>query len=222
MAKYIGSKVKTLIGDLIYVNINGEGVETAQTGQESRMQYKVTLECDTDGEIHKHIQAQVDTEWERYKKSFGLKGRPTKNKWGVPMTGITPKVIDDPNGTIDEDTGEIKKVECGRTLITFKTNTMFNGKPTKVMLFDSKGNDITDDFEESGQIIGIGSRGVIHGIAQGNDKGDNHKVSLYLKAVQLSKFVPYEGTPIEAGEIEGEGEIDFGTSSQLDEYEGQF
>lgn len=206
--KYRGSKVKTKVGDLSFVLINGEGIDTATTGQEPNMKYIAVLECDEGGDIHKHMVAQVEAEWKRYAEEFGVKGKPAKNKHGVPMTGIAPKMVQDPDD-IDDETGEGRWKPTGKVNITFKTTTTWpDGNPIVVKVYDGKGNDITARLNDANQSIGEGSRGIIHGTAQGNNAGDAHKVTLYLSAVQLAKFVPYTGTKVETEEIEGAEEID--------------
>ena len=210
--KYRGSKVKTRVGDLSFVLIDGEGIDTASTGQDPNMKYIAILECDEGGEIHKHFEAQVEAEWERYKNTFGVKGRPAKNKHGVPMTGIAPKMVQD-DTEIDPETGEGVWKPTGKVNITFKTNTTWpDGKGVVVKVYDGKSNDITEKLRAANQSIGKGSRGIIHGTAQGNNAGDAHKVTLYLSAVQLAKFVPYDGTDVETEDIEGAEELDIASS----------
>ena len=205
--KYKGSKVKTKVGDLSFVLIQGDGIDTASTGQEPNMKYIAILECDEGGEIHEHFKAQVEAEWERYKNTFGVKGRPAKNKYGVPMTGIAPKMVQN-DAKIDPETGEGTWEPTGKVSITFKTNTTWaDGKRVVVKVYNGKSQDITDDLSDANQSIGKGSRGIIHGTAQGNNAGDAHKVTLYLSAVQLAKFVPYDGTDVETEDIEGAEEI---------------
>ncbi len=216
--KYRGSRVKTKIGDLSFVMITDEGLDTSMAGQEPNMKYIAVMECEENGEVHKQMLAQVDAEWARYCTEFGVKGRPAKNKYGTPMTGISPKMIQD-DADIDPETGEGTWKPTGKVNITFKTNTTWpDGKPIVVKVFDSKGAELNERLKAAGQSIGSGSRGVIHGTAQGNNAGDAHKVTLYLTAVQLAKFVPYDGTNVEVDEIEGEDiEINSDAPVALDE-----
>lgn len=204
MAK--GTKVKTKVGELKYVNITGEGKNNAMKGEEPRMQYTASLVCPKDGEIHKHFQAQIDAEWETYKKANGVKGLPKTN-------GIKDEMKDDPSGEIDPATEAIKKIPTGNVLITFKTNTKWaDGNPQVIKVFAGpKGDqDITAAVQRAPWTIGNGSVGIIHGVAQGNNIGGTQKVTLYLSAVQLAKLVKYEGDSVEVEEIEDAEEIDLG------------
>ena len=209
MAKRKGLKVKTKVGDLKWVFIKGEGRNNAMSGEEPRMQYVASLECDTDGPVHKHFHDLVYKEWEAYKADFGLKGKPGKNKHGEYMDGMHPVLVDDENGVEDPDTGKVKKVKNGKTLITFKTNTTWpDGNPQVVKVFDGKGAEITEFYKNADWYLGEGSTGIIHGSAVGNNAGDAHKVTLYLSAVQIAKLVKGEGDAPDTEEIEGAEDID--------------
>lgn len=200
-----GKKVKTLVGNLKYVFIDGEGRNNAMPGDEPKMQYVASLVCKKDGETHKHIKAQIDEEWNDYKKAFGVKGLPATH-------GIKDEMMEDPKGEIDPQTEEIKKVPTGNVLITFKTNTKWaDGNPQIVKVYGGpKGaDDITEAYRQAPWSIGEGSQGIIHGKAQGNNTGGKHKVTLYLSAIQLAKLVKYEGDQVEVDEIDGE-DIDLG------------
>ena len=203
--KHKGRKVKTMVGPLKWVFIKGEGRNTAMPGQPPRYQYLATLRVKENGPEHKHMLEQIEAEWNDYKKKFGVKGRPSS-------IGIKPYMIPDPSGEIDPETEEVRKIPSGEVDITFKTDVKWpDGKPKVIKVYDAKGNDITQWYQNLDGYIGDGSTGVIHGIAHGNNAGGNHKVSLYLSAVQLAKFVKGEGDAPDVEEIEGE-EIDIGDS----------
>jgi len=181
MAK--GTKVKTKVAPLKYVFIKGEGRNNAMQGEEPRMQFVASAVVKKDSEEYKYFKTQIDTEWKKYKEEFGAKGAPKTN-------GMKPIMVNDPKGTIDPDTEEIAKVDSGDVLITFKTNVAWpDGKPQVVKVFDGKGADITTAVSAAEWYIGEGSTGIIHGVAQGNNAGGTHKVTLYLTAVQLAKLV---------------------------------
>lgn len=202
MAK--GSKVKTLKGALKYVFITGEGRNNARPGQEPKMQYVASLCVEKDGPIHKDILDKIGAEWKAYKDQYGVKGLPKSN-------GIKDEMIKDPKGEIDPATEEVKKVPTGNVLITFKTNTKWpDGSAHEVKVYDGKGTDITKAVHAADWGIGEGSTGIIHGIAMGNNVGGDHKVTLYLSAVQLAKLVKYEGNSVDADEIEDAEDIDLG------------
>lgn len=201
----MGTKVKTQVGTLKYVFIDGEGRNQAMPGEEPRMQYVASLSVPKDGPVHKHFQAQIDAEWKAYKEQYGVKGMPKTN-------GIKDEMQKDPDGKIDPATEEIQKIPTGNVLITFKTNTKWpDGNPQVVKVFDHKGVDITNAVHAADWAIGDGSTGIIHGSAVGNNTGGTHKVTLYLTAVQLAKLEKYTGNDIETEAIDGE-DIDLGDS----------
>jgi hypothetical protein len=202
MAK--GRKVKTMVADLRWVFITGEGRNNAMKGEEPHMQYTASVLLDKNGPEHKAIEAQIDAEWEAYKKEFGVKGKPKTN-------GIKDYMIPSPTGEIDPDTEEVLKVESGKVLVTFKSNTTWkDGKPQVIKVFKPDGSDITAAVHAAAWSIGEGSRGIIHGVAQGNSVGGKDKVTLYLSAVQLQKLVKYEGSSIETEVIDDGEDIDLG------------
>lgn len=198
-----GIKVKTKIGDLQYVFIKGEGRNSALPGAEPKMMYSASILTDEGSELHKDFKAQVDAEWEEYKKAHGVKGLPKTN-------GIKPHLIPDPSGAIDPETEDVKKIPSGKVRITMKTNVKWpDGKPQIIKVLNNKGKDITEAFRSAEWNIGEGSKGVLHGKAVGNDVGGTHKVTLYLSAVQLSTLVKYEGSGVEAEDLGGD-DIDIG------------
>lgn len=199
------TKVKTQVGNLKYVFIDGEGRNNAMPGEEPRMQYVASLVVPENGPQHKAFLKLINKEWQEYKEKFGVKGLPKTN-------GIKQEMMDDPNKSIDPATEKIRKVPTGNVMINFKTNTTWpNGNPQIVKVFDHKGNDITAAFQAADWSIGEGSTGIIHGSASANNVGGTHKVTLYLSAVQIAKLVKYEGNSVDAEEIEGD-DIDLGTA----------
>ena len=201
----MSTKVKTQVGNLKYVFIKGEGRNQAMPGEEARYQFVASLSVPKDGAVHKHFQAQIDAEWDAYKKQYGVKGQPKTN-------GIKDEFQKDPSGAIDPSTEEVAKVPTGNVLITFKTNTKWpDGNDQVVKVFDHKGADITTAVHAADWAIGEGSTGIIHGSANGNNIGGTHKVTLYLSGVQIAKLVKYTGNNIETDEIDGD-DIDLGDS----------
>lgn len=202
-----GTKIKTQVGDLKYVFITGEGRNQAMPGEEPRMQYVASVVCKKDSELHKDILAQIDSEWQEYKKANSVKGMPKTN-------GIKEEYTKDPEGEIDPETEEIKKVPTGNVIITFKTNTKWpDGNAQEVKVKDRKGADITKPVLSADWAIGEGSKGRIFGTAMGNNIGGKQKVTLYLTGIQLAKLVKYEGNDIDADEIDGEDiDVDDGMS----------
>ena len=103
--------------------------------------------------------------------------------------------LDEPENTI------YQKLDDGRWMFQFRTNTVFvdkktkEEKPNKVKLFNSK--NLERELPE-GVGIGDGSTGSILGAMQVYE-GDTVKgkvsagCSMYLNAIRLAKFVKYEG-----------------------------
>ena len=139
----------------------------------------------------------------RLKKKYGVKGKPKTN-------GIKLEMQKDPDGIIDPETEDVRKVPTGNIIATFKTGVKWpDGKPVRVSIYDRKGNDITAAYQAADWAVGEGSTGILHGTASGNNTGGSHKISLYLNAVQLASLVKYEGNRPDLEEIDGE-DIDIG------------
>lgn len=202
----MGTPVKTKLGSLAYVFITGEGRNQALKGQEAKMMFTASIITPKDSDLHKDMLAQINTEWESYKKAKGVKGQPDTN-------GIKEIMIPDSKGTIDPKTEEVLKVPSGNVIITMKTNTTWkDNKPKKVIVKDRMGKDITDIIVSAKDTWSIGteSTGVLHGTASANDEGGKHKVSLYLNGLQLVKLVKYTGNDFEAETYEVDGDDGMG------------
>jgi len=199
----MSSRIKTKVCNLKYIFITGAGRNQAMPGEEPRMQFVASAIMPKDGEAHKYLLSQIDTEWQEYKEQFGVKGLPKTN-------GIKDEMQRDPKGEIDPATEEIRKVPTGNVIATFKTNTTWpDGNAQVVKVKDRKGKDITEAIANAEWSIGEGSQGIIHGMASANNIGGTHKVTLYLSAIQLAKLVKYEGNDVQCDEIEGD-DIDLG------------
>ena len=193
--------VKTKVGDLKYVFIKGEGRNQAMKGEPDHFMYVASIVTQKDSPLHKDMKSQVQECWKEYSAANGVKGAPKS-------TGIKPIMVE--TDEVDEYGAKIR-VESDDVIITFKTNTTWpDGNQNKVKVLDGKGKDLTEAFLAAPWSIGEGSRGIIHGIAMGNDAGGSHKVTLYLSAIQLAKLVKYEGTSIDAEEIEEAEDLDIG------------
>lgn len=83
--------------------------------------------------------------------------------------------------------------ESGNVTFTFKTTTTYpSGDPKVIRIFNAKAQEMT---LPEGQKIGNGSRGRAAGTAAIYDGGKAARgVTLYLDAVQLTKFVAYQGS----------------------------
>lgn len=99
------------------------------------------------------------------------------------------------------------KVEGGNVIFTLKTKTVYaDGKPKEIRIFNAKAEPVSLPPNTR---IGNGSRGRASGIMAIYDAGVAARgVTLYLDAIQLTKFVPYKGA--DAG-FEAEEDGDFAT-----------
>jgi hypothetical protein len=176
-------KIKSPVGELEWVIITGEGKENLS----GVMQYKADLVLE--GEPAEKLKAEIQAFWEANR----------------PKGIVEPKSLgfydhQIPTGEKDEETGKNIYEKTGKTMFSFKTATTFgDGKPKVVQVFNASGARI--NLGE--QTIGNGSRGRIDGaidIYEVRGKGKNAAivdagVTLFLNAIQLSKFVPYVGGP---------------------------
>lgn len=195
-----GTKLDTPVGELMYINITGDGKNTAMPGEPARMCFVCSIKFKKDSEELKVIQGIINEEWKRYCTETGIKGRPK-------TTGIKPVMVPklvDGKPELD-DYGAPIKVESDEVLVNFSTGTKWqDGSPQEVKVFDHKGSDVTSIIKAATWKIGNGSKGKVFGTASGNSTGGTAKVSLYLRGIQLAKLVKYEGSTIDAEEIEGE------------------
>lgn len=212
-------KVVTGVGELRYVSVTGDGVNTALPGAPEHYQYTASLVAKEGSKLHKDIEKQIMEEWKVYKEKYAVKGMPNTN-------GIKKLLINDPEGTIDPNTEEVAKVPSGDVIITFKTNVTYpDGKKRVVRIKDYKGRDVTDIIANADWAIGSGSTGRIFGTAVGNNIGGTHKVTLYLDGIQLGKLQKYTGddfevTPLDSGDEvadDGVNSVDSGEVTQEDQ-----
>jgi len=178
-------KVVSPRGELAWVNITGEGKENLN----GDMQYVATLILEPKkNPTHQAFIDKIDAFWEENKPEGKKKAKslgyalydPLLDKDGNKQYNDEDKLIYDPNG----------RVSC-----QFKTGVAFkDGKPKIVKVYNSKNKVIS----LGDQLIGNGSEGHVSGsmgIYTVNQKGKllDAGVTLYLDAIQLIKFVAYEG-----------------------------
>jgi len=180
--------IKTPMGELMYVFIKGEGRNTAMAGQPERMQYVASIRFKEGSPEHKEFEAQLWDLWREYQEKTGFKGKPAKTDKGEYMIGLKKEYISEGSGEIDPETGQVRKIPSGYVLANFKTNTTWaDGNPKVVKVFDFKGRDITEAYQNVDWAIGNGTIGKIYGVASANNAGGKHKISLYLSGVQIIK-----------------------------------
>jgi len=179
-------KVKTPIGDLRWVFVTGEGKNNAREGAADKFQYVATLILPKDSKEDTILSKQIETLWAEYKATL-------KNK-AVKAKSLGRKVL------LDKETGG----ETGEVAYQFKTNTLFpNGKANNVIIYNAKGEKI----QLGGISIGNGSRGVIHGEIAPYLFAGSHGISLYLKAIQLTKLVEYSEN-LDVDDLSDEGDFE--------------
>lgn len=174
-----GVKIITPVGPLSWVQITGKGKENYN---KDGFNYVATLTLDE--KTAAPLLAQIDEI---------AKGCPTTLK--LKSKGYRPVFLDKDgnqfveteNREFDEKAGD-KKTDL--LAFSFATRTTFDdGKLTVIGTYNAKG----DKVVLGERLIGNGTIGSISGKGKVYVNGRNTGVSLYLKAIQIVKYVPYEG-----------------------------
>lgn len=165
-------KIKSPKGELRWVTITGEGKENLSC----KLQYVASVIVDE----------KENADFIQMIKDFWEENRPAKFNLEPKSLGMYPLY------TKGDDS---EKVEVpGKLYLQFKTGTKYQDDSPKVIdIYNAKGKKVS----LGDQSIGNGSIGIISG-SMGiyeNRKGNailSAGVTLYLDAIQLTKFVPYE------------------------------
>jgi hypothetical protein len=174
-----GVKILTPVGPLSWVQITGQG---KLNYNEDGYNYVATLTLDE--ETAKPLIAQIDEI---------AKGCPADKKFK--SNGYRPVFLDKDdkqfvetdNRVFDEKNGDKK---TNLLAFSFATRTKYDdGKPTIINVYNAKGVKVV----LGDRLIGNGTIGSISGKGKVYVNGKNTGVSLYLKAVQVVKYVPYDG-----------------------------
>lgn len=167
-------------GELMWLFITGEGKKQIDKNKPNKFEASVRFK-DDDPELLK---------FEKEVKAFWKENKPTP-KATLSSTGIKKEYIKNDDGD---------KEYTGYSLIVFKTGVTFpDGKAKVITVHNAKG----DKVNMGDKLIGNGSIGYILGaMAVYPDQGSGAGVTLYLNAVQLTKFVEYTGG-VETVEDEG-------------------
>ena len=181
---------------LMWSKITGEGEEN----QSGKMQYlqSAILDPKNNKDDAATIKA-IDDFWEEH--------RPAEKRKAKSLGYYLNDPLLDAEGEkqFDEDDHLVRDPD-GKVILTFKTGTTFpDGKAKVVKLFNSKNKVIS----LGDQIIGNESEGIVSGtmglyITKSKNKITNAGVTLYLDAVQIKKFVAYEGADAGFGASEDE------------------
>jgi len=154
-------RLVTPVGDLMWVFITGNGREDLNGND----RFVASVRFPGNSPLLKSVKAQVDAFWEENKPTGAKKPK---------STGIRAEKKD------DEPTGNY--------LVNFWTGTKFpDGQPKVIKTMNCKGVEVSLGSKK----IGNGSRGAISGVMDIYVNGPNKGVTLYLNAIQLTKFVEY-------------------------------
>lgn len=155
-------KFVTPIGDLAWIFITGKGKKDLQDND----RFVASVEFKEDSAEHKQVAAMLDKFWEENKPK------------GAKMKSNGLHQVKDKEGNL-----------TGRISLSFWTGTTYPDGTAKVIkLFNAKGAEVSIGSKK----IGNGSRGAISGVMAIYDNGPAARgVTLYLNAIQLTKFVEY-------------------------------
>lgn len=193
-------KIKSTKGLLEWVTITGEGKENLS----NKMKYQANVVIDPqNNEADAALIAKMDAFWEENKpKGFKRKAK----SMGYYLHDPVLDADGDPTYNDDGDKVFDKK---GKMHLTFSTDTTFakTGDVKKIKVFNAKANVVSLGDKS----IGNGSIGYIAGAmaiytSEKNGKILDAGVTLYLDAIQLTKFVEFTGSdPGFAADEEDEG-----------------
>ena len=175
MAKFPTKAFKVGPGALSWVFVNGDGSLNSM-GDTPKYEYKATVILPK--EKAQPFMDQLNDFWLEYNSGKKVKAK-----------SLGYKVVEDEEGN-----------ETGDVTFTFKTNTAFKTKkgedvPTVVKIFRGNGADITNVYHDAGKKAGNGSEGIVHGTMAVYDRNAAARgITLYLSAVQFTKFVEYAGS----------------------------
>jgi len=175
MAKLPTRPFKVGPANLQWTFINGDG-STNDMGDVPKQEYKSTAIL-TLAKAQPFID-QLDNFWLEYNGGKKVKAKSLGYKIEV-----------------DKDTDE----PTGNVTFTFKTNTGFKQKdgtvkPTVIKVFRGNGADITAPFHAGEKKAGNDSEGIVHGTMAIYDRNAAARgITLYLSALQFTKFVEYAG-----------------------------
>ncbi len=174
-----GVKIITPVGPLSWVQITGKGKENYN---KDGFNYVATLTLDK--KTAEPLLAEIEEI---------AKGCPATLK--VKSKGYRPVFVDkDGNQFVETENREFNEKAGDKPTdliaFSFATRTTFDdGKPTVIGVYNAKGDKVT----LGERLIGNGTIGSISGKGKVYVNGRNTGVSLYLKAVQIVKYVPYDG-----------------------------
>lgn len=187
MAKLPTTGFKIGPAPLSWIFINGDGALNTM-GDVPKHEYKATAILPKD-QAQPYID-ELDAFWLEYNH-----GKKSKAK------SLGYKIEEDDAGN-----------PTGMVTFTFKTNAAFkqkdgSEKPAVVRVFRGNGSEITQSFHSAEKKAANDSEGIIHGTMAIYDRNAAARgITLYLSAVQFTKFVEYTGgVDVEAATEEDDG-----------------
>ncbi len=177
MAKTV---IKTPLGELRWVYVNGDGRDQSEKQDGSKMQKMASIVFKKNSPEAKQLIDQINKTWEEYKTA-----NPTKIKPATKPKSLGYKPV------LDKETGE----ETDELIFAFKTNSFFpDGKPNTIPIYNARGQKVNLGEVE----IGNGSIGVVFGEAAGYEFAKQYGISLYLKGIQLKKLIERSGSEVDS------------------------
>lgn len=193
--------------ELRYIFIDQPGREN----QSGKLCLNASIFVDKDHPGLKKLKDAIQEYWDNNKPA----GAPKKPK----STGISlvkEKILDEAGEEVLDENDEPTFNYTGEAQINFWTGAMWPAKgdkpetPHDIKIYNAKGNEVSLGSKK----IGNGSFGAIVGAAGVYDAGKGAQgVTMYLNAIQLTKFVEYVQ---DAGFEAQEGDFD-GVDTELDE-----
>lgn len=160
-------RLVTPLGDLLWVFITGQGKKDLNDND----RFVASIRFPNDSPQLAEIVARIETYWEENKG----KG------WKLKSNSIKEELYPESHDKAGEPTGH--------TLINFWTGIAYpDGSPKVIKTMNAKGAEVS----LGGRKIGNGSRGTISGAMAIYDNGVAARgVTIYLNAIQLSKFIEF-------------------------------
>jgi len=100
----------------------------------------------------------------------------------------------------------VYKTKDGKLAVTADTNVEFDGEPIEIPIREGKRNELLDPKKFGS--IGAGSTGRVSFNLKGYESGRKEGISMFLRGLQLSTFVPYVGGTDTSGDYDTDDEAD--------------
>ncbi len=184
----MAQRIVTPIGELKWIFITGQGKKDLN----GKDRFVASVSFPADSTELAQVKNIIETFW---------KDNKPKGKVKPKSNGIREEFIKDENGDSQP---------TGNYLINFWTGTTFkDGKPKVIKTMNAKGAEVA----LGGRKIGNGSRGAISGAMDIYQNGPNVGVTLYLNAIQLTRFIEFAD---DAG-FEAQDDAEAWTGEELNE-----